>query len=193
MALTFAAGLTELDIVLADGANVTFSVNEKTRALTRAWQDSYIVNAVWDSSLTYTQGTYQRTLPATLTSLQDIYIALSGASQPFPEPISNDLWDLVNGQIQFAPLADAVIPNGNVLYLKGRFKLTTNDSINSTTMQEYVMSLAGANTLTLLTHKKANLFVQNDVTMSELIGLRRELMADVKELRTKLLHEYESA
>jgi hypothetical protein len=192
-ALSFSDGLTELDTILADSSNTTFSTAEKSRALTKAWNDPYVINIVWDTSLTYTQGTYQKTLPATLTTLKDIYLSPTGSTQPMPEPISNDLWEVVNGIIQFNQRTDNTIPNGYTLYLKGNYKLTVNDPITPVNLQEYVMSLAGANTLTLLAHKKANLFVKNDVTMGELIGLRRELMSDVKERRARLIKEYESA
>lgn len=191
--MDFNTASTELDIVLGDEADVTFSESEKTRALTRAWNDSYVVIPVWDTSLTYKQGAYQQALPTTLTTLQDIYLAPTGSTQPMPEPISNDLWEMVAGNIQFRQKADWIIPTGYVLYLKGRYKLTTDDTLDTVDLQEYVLSLAGVNTLTLLAHKKANLFIKNDTTMGELIGLRRELITDVKELRTKLAKEFESA
>lgn len=191
--MDFATAGTELNLILGDTADTTFSPEEKTRALTKAWNDSFVVNVVWDSSLTYTRGVYQYALPAALTTLKDIFLAPTGSTQPYPEPIDNEMWDLVNRNIQFNSHASRVIPNGYVLYLKGNYKLATTDSLSTVNMQEYVLSLAGVNTLTLLTFKKANLFLKNDTSMSELIGLRRELQADVKEARTRLLREYESA
>jgi hypothetical protein len=143
--------------------------------------------------LTYSQGTYQYTLPNTLTTVKDIYISPTGSTQPFPEPIDSDLYELVDGKIQFSQQADSIIPNGYTLYIKGNYKLETTDTLDTVNLQEYVIALAGVNTLTLLTFKKANLFVKNDVSMSELIGLRRELQNEVKEYRQKLLKEYESA
>jgi hypothetical protein len=187
------SALSTLDTVLGDSGDTTFTSTEKTRALTKAWNDPYVVTNVWDTSLTYTQGTYQYTLPAALNTLQDIYISPQGSTQPFPSPINSDMWELVNGKIQFRQRADYLIPNGYTLYLKGHYKLLTTDSIADTNLQEYVLALAGFNTLTMLGHKKANLFVKNDTTMSELIGLRRELLAEVKEYRTRLPKEYESA
>lgn len=189
------AALTELDTILGDASNTTFSVTEKTRAMTKAFNDPYVVTTVWDdSSLVYTQGVYQYALPETLTTLQDIYISPNGSTQPTPEPISSDLWELVAGNIQFNQRADYTIPSGYQLYLKGHYKLDpTSDTLDTVNIQEYVLSLAGFNTLTLLAHKKANLFIKNDTTMSELIGLRRELLADVKDARTRLQKDYESA
>lgn len=192
-ALDFTTALTTLNTTIGDSSDTTFSSSEKQRALTKAWNDSYVTNEVWDTSLTYSTGIYQYALPATLTSLQDIYISVTGISSPFPDPIDNDLWELVNGKIQFTWRADAIIPNGYTLYLKGRYKLTTSDSISDINMQEYVLALAGVETLKMLTHKKANLFTKNDVTMGELITLKRDLQQDVITLRRMLRRSWESA
>lgn len=193
MSLAFADALTTLNTILGDTADTTFSTSEKNRALTRAWNDSFVTNEVFDSSLTYTTGTYNYNLPATLTSIKDIYISPVGSSQPYPEPIDNSLWELVNGVIQFSWRADQIIPTGYTLYIKGKYKLTTSDSISDVTTQEYVIAQAGVYTLTMLTHKKANLFTKNDITMSELINLRRELQNDVIELRRRMRRQWESA
>lgn len=193
MPLSFATAETTLDTILGDGADTTFSSSEKQRALTKAWNDSYVVNEVWDTSLTYTTGTYQYTLPATLTALQDIYISATGSSNPMPDPIDSSLWELVNGKIQFNARADATIPGSSTLYLKGHYKLTTSDSIANADMQEYVLALAGVETLKMLAHKKANLFTKNDVTVSELITIKRELQQDVVDLRRRMRRSWESA
>ncbi len=187
------SALTTLNTILGDTGDVTFTSTEKTRALTKAWNDSYVFADMWDTSLVYTQGVYKYAAPATLTALRDIYISPSGSTQPFPEPISSDLWELLAGNIQFSQRADRTIPNGYTLYLKGKYKLTTTDTIDDSMMQEYVLSLAGYNTLAMLGQKKANLFVKNDTTMGELIVLRRELLTEVKEMRARLPKAYESA
>lgn len=191
--MTFAEALTELDTILGDAADVTFTTGEKTRAMTKAWRDSYVVNEVWYTSLAYTAGTYRYALPATLTTIKDIYISPTGSSSPFPDPIDNDLWELYNGYIQFNWKADGIIPTTYTLYLKGNYKLTTSDSISDASVIEYVLALAGVETLKLLAHKKANLFTKNDVSMSELIGLKRELQQDVRDLRMRLRRSWESA
>lgn len=190
--MDFTTALSTLDTILGDSGNTTFTTAEKSRAMTKAWNDTYVHSDGWDTTLTYTQGTYQYAKPAAVDTIQDIYISPSGSTQPFPAPIDSDLWDLVAGNIQFQQKADYTIPNGYTLYIKGRKKLATTDSITDVQLQEYVLSLAGYNTLTLLTHKKANLFVKNDTTMAELIGLRRELLAEVKEMRARLPKQFES-
>lgn len=191
--MTYAESLVTLNIILGDTGNVTFTPEEKQRALTRAWNDQYVVGTVWDESLTFTVNDYNYTLPATLTTLKDIYLSASNTSSDFPEPISSDLWELVDGIIQFSPKANSIIPTGYTLYLKGNYKYTTADTISNAGLEEYILSLAGVNTLTLLGFKKANLFLKNDLTMSELIGLKRELQQEVREGRLRLAKEYEGA
>lgn len=191
--MDLSTALTTLDTILGDSEDVTFSSSEKTRAMTRAWDDAYVVAPAWDTSLTYSTGTYRYSLPATISSVQDIYISPVGSSSPFPEPIDSSLWEAIDDEVssidrdvRFTWRADNIIPDGSTLYIKGRYKIRTSDSISNPVMQEYVLALAGVYTLTMLTHKKANLFTKNDVTMSELIGLRRELQQDVDRLRRQL-------
>jgi hypothetical protein len=192
-ALDFTTAQTTLNTIIGDSADTTFSSSEKQRALTKAWNDSYVVNEVWDTSLSYSTGVYQYTRPAGLSSIQGIYISVTGSTQPFPDPIDSSLWEEVNSKIQFSSRVDSLIPGGSVLYLKGHYKLTTADNISNINMQEYVLALAGVYTLKMLAHKKANLFTKNDVTMSELIGLKRDLQQDVVELRRRLRTAWESA
>lgn len=183
--------LTELDTTLGDSGNVTFSSDEKKRAMTRAWNDSFVVQQGWDNSLTYRQGTYQYDSP--FDAVEDIYLSSQGVSIPSNSPIDTSLWDLIAGEIQFNLKADNLIPDGSTLYIKGRYKLTVDDTLDTPSLQEYVLALAGYNTLTLLSHKKANLFVKNDITMGELLSLRQQLLVDVKEARARLPKSYESA
>lgn len=193
MSMTFNQGLTELNTILGDSADVTFTSSEKTRALTRAWRDPYVVNPVWDTSLSYATGTYQYTRPATLSAIEDIYISPTGSSQPFPDPIDNSVWEVVNDKIQFNSAGNRFIPNGYTLYLKGRYKATTSDTLTDERVIEYVLALAGVYTIKLLMHKKANLFTKNDTTVSELIGIKRELENDVRDFRRSLRRGWESA
>lgn len=193
MSLSFTDAGTTLNTILGDSNDTTFSSSEKERALTRAWNDGYVTNEVWNTDLTYSSGTYRYAKPVTITSLQDIYISATGSSSPFPDPIDSSVWELVNGYIQFNSKADRVIPHGSTLYLKGRYKLTTSDEIADTNVQEYVLALAGVYTLKLLVHKKVNLFTKNDVSVSELLNTKRELEQDVTRLRQQLPRTWESA
>lgn len=190
--MDFTQSLEELNTILGDTDNTTFTPEEKERALKKAWRDSYVVATVFDDSLTYTSGTFDYAIPDTITTVKDVYIALSTSDAP--EPIPSDMWEVVDGRIYFNNGAGGYIPHNTVLTLKGNYKLDHEvDTIDSNSMQEYVTSLAALNTLTLLGYKKANLFLKNDTTMSELIILKRELQNDVTTMRRTLLKEYENA
>lgn len=179
----------ELNTLLGDSNNVTFTDEEKTRALTKAWNDPFVVKTVLDDSLTYTQGVYSYERPATLSTVKDIYVSLD--NQP-PAPISNGLWEEIDNHIYFNQLANRILTTGTTLLIKGNHKMAIGDSIDMVDMQEYVISLAGCNTLAMLAHKKANLFVKNDITMAELLALKNQLTVDVKEARAHLAKSFES-
>lgn len=182
-----------LNIQLGDTDDTTFTPEEKERALTKAWNDPYVVTTVWDTTLTFNQNAYQYEIPDTLTTVKDIYINPSNAASDEPEKISADLWEVIEGNIQFKNAAFRTIPHGWTLYLKGHYKLTTEDDLETVNLQEYVIALAGVETLNLLGYKKANLFLKNDTSMAELIALRREFRNDVREYRQMLPKQYETA
>jgi hypothetical protein len=192
--MDFADTEDELNITLGDSGSVTFTPEEKQRALQKAWKDPYVVKTVWDISLTYDSQTYQYAVPTGVTTVKDIYLSPSNTAYDPPEKIASDLWEVVDGYIQFKSLASSIIPQGNTLYIKGNYKYDyATDTITDNNTQEYVIALAGYNTLTLLGFKKANLFLKNDTTMGELVALRRELKQDVVEARGKLAREFEAA
>lgn len=184
---------TELNITLGDTDNVTFTPEEKIRALTKAWNDSYVVKVVWDSTLTFDPSTYQYTIPTSMDTVKGIYISVTNSSSSNPDPIDASLWSVIDGNIHFNALAGRSIPTGYTLYIKGGKKIDPDtDTLDTVGLQEYVIALAGYNTLGMLGFKKANLFLKNDTSMGELITLKRDLKDDVREARAKLLREFEA-
>lgn len=190
--MEFSDSLDELNITLGDSGDVTFTPEEKERALTKAWNDAFVVVTVWDTSLIFSHSIYQYDVPEGLTTIKDIYISRSNSAVDFPDKVAGNLWEVVDGIIQFKNNATYYIPDGFTLYLKGSNKLTVDDTIDDVNLQEYVVATAGVNTLTALGFKKANLFLKNDLTMGELITLRRELKQEVLELRAKLARSFET-
>lgn len=190
--MTFAESIAQMNIELGDTGNVTFTIEEKQRAMTKAWNDSHTVRTIWDDSLTFSTTTSVYTVPNSLTTVKDIYISRSNSSADEPEKIASNLWEVIEGEIHFKQGANNIIPDGYTLYLKGNYKLTTSDNITETNLQEYVIALGGWETLRLLGFKKANLFLKNDTSMSELIALKRDFKQDVLEIRARLPREYES-
>lgn len=178
---------TQLNITLGDTSNITFTIEEKDRALQKAWNDTYVVEDYWDSSLTFSYSTYQYTKPSGVNNILDIYVRPDNSTDTEPEKIAQDLWEDVGNNIHFKNGANRVIPDGYTLYIKAKKKLDySTDSITSKTLQEYVIALAALNTLSLLGYKKANLFLKNDTTMGELIQLKREMEREVSNLRARL-------
>lgn len=191
--MDFNTTLEELNIMLGDTDNVTFTQEEKIRALRKAWNDPYVVDVVYDSSLVFSRTASDYTLPDTLTTVSSVGISASNSSADFPEQIEPSLWEVVGTTLRFKDGAMNKIPNGYTLYLKGNYKLDyAADTLETVNKQEYVIALAGYNTLMLLGYKKANLFLKNDTSMGELITLKRDLKQDISEARAKLQRSFEA-
>ena len=189
--MTFAQTLTELNTTLGDAGNVTFTPEEKTQALTKAWQDSYVVKTVNDSTITYVAGTFDYAIPVALTTVKDVLYPISTSDAP--EVVPSDIWSVTNGRIYFVRGVDGYVTTGTIFTIKGNYKYTVADLITDLKMLDYIIALAAVRTLTLLGYKKVNLFLKNDTSMGELIALKRELASDVDKLRLHLVKEYESA
>lgn len=190
--MDYADTLDELNITLADTGNVTFTPEEKERALTKAWNDSYVIETVYDSTLTFSAGTYDYNIPATMTTVTDIMISPSNSTSDAPTTIDTNYYDVSDGVIRFRNRANAYTSSGYGFTVKGIKKLDPDsDTITNPNLQEYVIALAAFNTLTALGYKKANLFLKNDTTMAELVTLRREMEREVVRLRGMLPRSYE--
>lgn len=191
--MNFDDTLEEMNITLGDSGDVTFTPEEKLRALQKAWKDPYVSNEVWDTSLSFNMSSYQYAKPTTLDTITGIYIRPTGGTDSEPANIGSNLWSVVGSNIQFSSGANNIIPQGFGLFIKGRKRLDyTADTITDPTVQEYVIALGGYNTVTQLMFKKANLFLKNDTTLAELIAMRRELAQDVSRLRSSLATSFEA-
>lgn len=193
MSMTYNESLDTLDIILGDSEDVTFTPEEKQRAMTQAWRDPYVVNPIWDSTQTFSSSVYRIAVPSGMTTVTGIYLSASNSTADNPDPIDSDLYRVEGGYIYFSSRAGAVIPTNYTLYIKGNYKVTISDTITDTNVEEYVLALAGYNTLKLLGHKKVNLFLKNDTSMGELIALKREFKADVMDYRAQLPRQFQGA
>lgn len=192
--MDFQETLDELNITLGDTENVTFTPEEKTRALRKAWNDSYVVDTVFDDTGSFTAGTYNYALPAGMTTISDVFISPSNSTSNAPTTIDSNYYEVSGGNLRFRNDASVYTSSGYGYTVKGYKKLDPDsDTLDTPNLQEYVIALAGFNTLTALGFKKANLFLKNDTTMAELISLRRELEQEVIRLRGKLQRSFESA
>lgn len=185
--MDFDETLAQVNITLGDTNNVTFSPEEKQRALQQAWNDSNVTEEYWDSSLTFDRNTSDYTKPSGVNNILDIYIYPDNSNTTNKEKIAQDLWEDFGGYIRFKNHANQYIEDGYTLYIKSYKKLDyESDSITGKNLQEYVIALGSWNTLGMLGYKKANLFLKNDTSMAELITLRRELQREIIRLRSSL-------
>lgn len=189
--LTFAEALTQLKTDTSQTANFTFTDDEITAALTKSWTDAFVVNTIWDESLSYVVGTWQYPLPGTLQTVKDVYI--QKASDQYPEKINSDLWEVVDGNLQFFNIIQNYLDDTYTLYLKGNYKLTTDDSLQTEGQVNYVLTSAAYILLRQLSLKSAFVFLRNDISMSDIIRAKTDLQNDKLMYKQALLREYESA
>ena len=189
--MNLAALLTELNVRVGDTDNFTFTSDEKTSALTEAFNDDYAITDKWDTSVTFVTGTYQYAKPSGVDVVLDIYIKTDN-SQEYPTKIDSSLWEVVGSNIQFKPGAD-VIPNGYTLYLKAKTKYDTADTIAETNLQEYILTLAQLRLYKIMLNKKSMRFLKNDTSVNEIVTIKRELEQDVNNYRRRLPKSYQVA
>lgn len=183
--------LAELNIRTGDTDNFTFTPEEKGAALTEAFNDEYVITDKWDTSLLFTQGTYQYTKPSGVDAVSDIAIKADN-SHDYPEKIDPSLWEVVGNNIQFKPGAD-IIPTGYTLYLKGKTKYDDADTINEVNVQEYLLNLAQLRLYKIMLAKKSMRFLKNDTTVGEIVTVKRDLEQDVAQYRRRLPKQYQLA
>jgi len=171
--------LTELNIAARDGSNITFTAQEKTKALNRAIHDPYVVKLTRDTSIT-TDGSDSYDLPFTGTILKlGIQMATTG------KPANLEDWDVIDGTI-YLP---SVPPSGKTLVIIGTTKLDENDLIPDD-RQEYVLVLAKIQLINYLTASLATTFLTNDMSMGELLRLKQDLQAEAATWRSSFRNSY---
>lgn len=184
--MTYSEGQDELNILLGDDGNFTFTPEEKQRALTDAWRDRFVIGTATDTD-TYTSTT--RTYAVTgVTSIKEVQYNISTT---WPETLPSDAWEYDGTTLYITKDYRHVIPEGATLTIKGKKKLTITDEITDELMIEYTLALAHYNSLKLLGAKKTNRFIKNDTNMNEIIALRNALAIDIRSLRQGLATSYE--
>lgn len=191
--MDFTALKAELNIRIGDTDNFTFTIEEKTSALTEAINDESVVKPSWNDSVTFDSSTYQYAKPSTVDVVKDIYMKRSASTDVFPEKIDSSLWEIVGSNIQFKPISSRFIPDGTVLYLRGSDKYTISDTIAETNVQEYILNLSQLHLYTMLGTKKAFKFLKNDTSISEIVTMRRELERKVADYKRRLPRSFEVA
>jgi hypothetical protein len=187
--MTYAEALDELNILLGDTDNFTFTPEEKQRSLKDAWRDRYIVNKVTDATNTYSSTTETYTTTG-LTTVTDVKY---NTSDSWKESLPSDAYRYSAPTLSIDKDYRYIIPTGSTLTIYGNYKLTITDDITNEQAIEYMLALAHYNTLKLLGAKKTNRFIKNDTNMNEIIALRNALAIDIRSLRQGLEQSYERA
>jgi len=188
--LDFADTLTQLKILTSQTGNFTFTDDEITQALQAAWQDSYVCNSVWDSSLQFQTGVWQYAIPGSLTTVTGV--EFQRTSTDFPEPIGRDIWEVIPGYIQFNVNAPKWLSDGYQLYVKGRYKLTLDDSLGTDNLVNYVLTNAAYILLRNLALKRAFVFLRNDTSMQDIRQARDDMRTDMLYYKQTLQREFEA-
>lgn len=188
--LTFANALTQLSLLTSQTGNFTFTVDELTQALTEAWNDSYVVTSLTDSSLTFTAGTYSYNVPSGITVVTGIFYKPT-STDPLTQ-IAPDLYQIDNGVIVFVDNVQRWLGDTYTLYIKGRYKFTVSDALTKTHHINYVLNLAAENLLNRLLLKKTFVFLTNDTSVADIVNAIRIFSNRVLTAKQGLLRQFES-
>lgn len=183
--------MTQLKLFTAQEANFTFTDDELNQSLQSAWNDGYVVNVVWDATLTYSTGTWQYAIPTTISAVRGLYFRTD--SDTYPRPISSDLYETVNGNIQFRQGIQRVLSDGMTIYVKGTYKLSASDSLTTNAQVNYTINLAAQILLDRLLLKRAFVFLQNDTTTADIVRTLQVVQGNVLRYKQAILREFEEA
>jgi hypothetical protein len=183
--MNFSTALSTLNNELGDGDNFALSAVEKTRALTRAWNDKYVVTEDVDTTNTYVNTTDAYDIPEEMRAVLHVYQEPS--TDGFKKELPHDAWHIINTlgdrQIQVHRSYKDLLENNKTLHIHGVVKLTTSDTLDTVELQEYVLQLANYNCVKMLLNKGTFKFLKNDTSVAELVALKRELQQDVEDYR----------
>lgn len=189
--LTFDDALVQLKLLTSQTGNFTFTNDELTQALQTAWNDNFNAVIVWDDSLTFATTSWQYGLPLGVTVILDLYYRSSVTDNP--ERIDGSLYEIVDGQIQFAPASTRWLMSGMTIFVKGRNQLTVDDELPTSQLVNYVLYTAATILLEQLVLKQAFVFLRNDISMSDIVRALSTVQSAALRYKQALLREFESA
>lgn len=188
--LTFAQALVQLKLLTSQTANFTFSDDELTQALQEAWNNTYVCKTILDSTTIYMTGTFVYPVPTAMNVPVEIYYK-PDSSLPM-KPISRDLWRLIDGSIYFNADATKYLDSNYTLYIKGRYKIASTDSLTTDNLVNFVLSMAAYLLLKRLSYKMTFQFLRNDTSMGDIINARRDMQADMLTYKQALQRQFEA-
>lgn len=182
--------LTALTNLIGDKLS-QLTADQYEQALTSAFNDQWATEPVFDNSLVFTSSAWQYALPATITAVSGVYIERD--TSQFPEEISTELWEVVDGKLQFNNKARWTLTDTYPLWLRGRYKVGVNDTITDAGLQEYIQALSGWYALRNLSYARAFSFLVNDTTMADIASIKNQVLQEVLMWRQQLGTEFQGA
>lgn len=188
--LSFNDALTQLKLITSQTGNFTFTDDELTQALVEAWNDSVVVTQVTDSSTSFTAGTFSYPIPVDVDVVTGIFFNRT-STDPLTE-IDSRLYQIDAGNIVFIDDVQRWLNDNYSLYIKGRYKLLTTDSLPTGNHVTYVINNAAQNLLNRLLLKKTFVFLTNDTNVSEIVNAIKIYSNRVLQSKQGLLRQFET-
>lgn len=188
--LDFPTALNQLSIMTSQEGNFTFSADELTQALQQAWLDTYVVNQVEDTTVSYKPGTWQYAIPTSMNVVRKI--SYQRTTSDYPEELDTSLYNIVAGNIEFENSMRLWVYDNYQLIIKGSYKVTLSDSLPTQNLVNYVLNLAAEILLSRLLLKKTFVFLTNDTTIQEIAAALNALSQQVLKYKQALLREWET-
>jgi len=186
--MDFATGLTTLNTRLQDSDNFTFTVAEKTDALTESWNDDYVVSEVFDTtSITFSTSVQEYDVESIVDGMTGLYYDPDGDGY---EALPAEAYEMITETTFHIDRRFMGLVDGKVLAIKGYKKLTTSDSV-SDKLKDYVVKLAQLNCIDVLMQKRLLRFVKNDTTMADILNGRTVIEKEVEKYRQKFRRQYQ--
>jgi hypothetical protein len=188
--LAFTDALTQLKLLTSQGNNFAFTDDELTQALTEAWNDTNVGRKVTDSSVSFVMGTFTYSKPATLDTISAIWVQYA-TGEP-KRKLDRHLYTFpTDGTFEFIDDSRRWLQDNLTLYLVGRHKLTTDDSLDTTALVNYVLNWAAFLLLNRLALKYAFSFLKNDTSMSDILNARNAFQSNALMYKQALQREFE--
>jgi hypothetical protein len=189
--LAFSDALTQLQLLTSQEANFTFTTDEMTQALQGAWNDGYVTSVFLDNSTIFTLGTWTYPIPGSVTTVRELMYTRTTTDNL--ETLSPELYTIIDSNIIFLPAASRWLLTGMIIYVKGVVKLTTDDSLPTANLVNYVIYSAAEGLLDRLLLKASFVFLRNDISVSDITRAIQTISGRTLRYKQAILREFESS
>lgn len=189
--LSFTNALTQLKTLTSQTGNFTFTDDELTQALEESWNDPFVIDRVYNATLSYSSGTFTYAIPTGVTTVRDIYFQRTSTDNP--ELLGRETYEVIDGNIIFNITGERWLGDNYQLFVRGTYKLTTSDSLDTTNLVTYVLNLAAEKLLSRLLLKKTFVFLTNDTSVAEISAALNIFQNNVLRAKQGIAREFEAA